>query len=137
MTINEISYQIRGAIFDVYNELGPGLLESVYEHALIIEMKLRGLKVVNQVAFDVIYKGIELGLQQRIDLLVNDLIIIEVKSVETLLPVHHKQLISYLKLLNKPLGILVNFNTDSIPNSIKRIANDKTNPELSGSKNVQ
>lgn len=130
MTLYELSYQVRGAIFDVYNELGPGLLESVYEHALMIELKSRGLKVVDQVEFKVLYKGTDLGLLQRIDLLVNDLIVIELKSVEALLPVHHKQLISYLKLTGRPLGILVNFNTDNIVNSIKRIANDKTNPEL-------
>lgn len=137
MTLNDVTYQIRGAIFDVYNELGPGLLESICEHALILEFILRGLKVENQVAFEVNYKGMELGLQQRIDLLVNDLVIIEVKSVETLLPVHHKQLISYLKLLNIPLGILVNFSTDSITENIKRIANDIHNPELNTYRSLQ
>lgn len=130
MTLYDLSYQIRGAIFDVYNELGPGLLESVYEKSLLIELKKRGLKVESQVAFQVLYKGIELGLQQRLDILVNDLVVLELKSVELLLPVHHKQLISYLKLTHKPLGFLVNFNTDSIMQSIVRIANDKTNPEL-------
>lgn len=130
MTLYELSYQVRGAIFDVYNELGPGLLESVYEKALLIELKKRGLKVENQVAFHVLYKGIDLDLQQRLDVLVNDLVVLELKSVEVLLPVHHKQLISYLKLAQKPLGFLVNFNTESIMKSIVRIANDKTNPEL-------
>lgn len=134
MTLNEISYQIRGAVFDVYNELGPGLLESVYERASMIEMRHRGLRVQNQVAFDVLYKGEDLGIQQRIDLLVNDQVVIELKSVEKLLPVHHKQLISYLKLAQKPLGLLVNFNTNLIAKNIIRIVNDKNNPELSSSK---
>ena len=130
MKLEEITYQIRGAIFDVYNELGPGLLESVYERALMFEMKHRGLNIQNQVAFDVLYKGASLGIQQRIDLLVNDQVVIELKSVEKLLPVHHKQLISYLKLTSKPLGLLVNFNTHVITDNIIRIANDLQNPEL-------
>ena len=130
MKLEEITYQIRGAIFDVYNELGPGLLESVYECALMSEMKYRGLNIQNQVAFDVLYKGASLGIQQRIDLLVNDQVVIELKSVEKLLPVHHKQLISYLKLTSKPLGLLVNFNTHVITDNIIRIANDLQNPEL-------
>jgi GxxExxY protein len=130
MKINDISYHIRGAIYDVYNELGPGLLESVYEHALMLEMRHRGLKVENQVEFDVLYKGTALGIKQRIDLMVDDLVLIELKSVESLLPVHFKQLIGYLKLTNKPLGFLVNFNTDCINDNIKRLANDKSNKEL-------
>ncbi len=130
MTLNEISYQIRGAIFDVYNELGPGMLEAVYESALAIEMKHRGLKVERQIAFEVLYKGSDLGLQQRMDFLVNDQVILELKSVETLLPVHHKQLISYLKLTRKPLGFLINFNTDKIVTNIKRIVNNIENPKL-------
>jgi GxxExxY protein len=102
----------------------------VYERALMFEMKHRGLNLQNQVAFDVLYKGANLGIQQRIDILVNDQVVIEIKSVERLLPVHHKQLISYLKLMDKPLGILVNFNTHVITDSIIRIANDPNHPEL-------
>lgn len=128
MVLEEVSYKIRGSIFDVYNELGPGLLESVYEKALIIEMRCRGLKVQNQVMFEVLYKGSSLGTQQRLDILVNDQVIIEIKSVEALQPVHHKQLISYLKLTGKPLGFLVNFNTDRIRENIKRVVNDKKHP---------
>ncbi len=96
----------------------------------MIELKKRGLKAESKVVFQVLYKGIELGLQQRLDILVNDLVVLELKSVELLLPVHHKQLISYLKLTRKPLGFLVNLNSDSIAKSIVRIANDKTNTEL-------
>ena len=130
MNLNEISYQIRGAVFDVYNELGPGLKENVYEKALIIELLNRGLHTENQVPIEVLYKGFDLDLQYRLDLLVNEQVVIELKSVETLLPVHHKQLITYLKLAKKPLGFLINFNTDSIKDNIIRIANDKNHPDL-------
>jgi len=130
MSLNEISYQIRGAVFDVYNELGPGLMESVYEKALIIELLNRGLQVENQVPIEVRYKGCDLGLQYRVDVLVNKQVIIELKSVEILLPVHYKQLITYLKLAQKPLGFLINFNTNSIKDNIIRVANDKSHPDL-------
>ena len=130
MNLNEISYQIRGAVFDVYNELGPGLMENVYEKALIIELLNRGLQVENQVPIEVLYKGFDLGLQYRVDLLVNEQVIIELKSVEILLPVHYKQLITYLKLAQKPLGFLINFYTNSIKDNIIRIANDKSHPDL-------
>ena len=125
MSLNEISYQIRGAVFDVYNELGPGLMENVYEKALIIELLNRGLQVENQVPIEVLYKGFDLGLQYRLDVLVNKQVIIELKSVEILLPVHYKQLITYLKLAQKPLGFLINFNTNSIKDNIIRVANDR------------
>jgi len=130
MSLNEISYQIRGAIFDVYNELGPGLMENVYEKALIIELLNRGLHIENQVPIEVRYKDSDLGLQYRVDVLVNEQVIIELKSVEILLLVHYKQLITYLKLAQKPLGFLINFNTESIKNNIIKIANDKSHPDL-------
>ena len=130
MSLNEISYQIRGAVFDVYNELGTGLMESAYEKAIIIELLNRGLQVENQVPIEVRYKGCDLGLQYRLDLLVNKQVIIELKSIEILLPVHHKQLITYLKLAQKPLGFLINFNTESIKDNIIRVANDKSHPDL-------
>ena len=130
MSLNEISYQIRGAVFDVYNELGPGLMENVYEKALIIELLNRGLHIENQVPIEVRYKGCDLGLQYRVDLLVSKQVIIELKSVEILLPVHYKQLITYLKLAQKPLGFLINFNTNSIKDNIIRIANDTNHPGL-------
>ena len=130
MSLNEISYQIRGAVFDVYNELGPGLMENVYEKAFIIELLNRGLQVENQVPIEVLYKGFDLGLQYRLDVLVNKQVIIELKSVEILLPVHYKQLITYLKLAQKPLGFLINFNTNSIKDNIIRVANDKSHPDL-------
>lgn len=121
---NEISYQIRGAIFKVYNELGPGLLESVYESALAYELKKNGHDVKTQVALPFYYDGIKFDQGFRLDILVNNLVIIEIKSVEILIDVHYKQLLTYLKLSNKKLGILVNFNTNSISGSIKRVVNN-------------
>ena len=124
MTENEISYKIRGAVFKVYDELGPGLLESVYEAALCYQMEKDGLKVENQVKVDVYYDNHLLPLDYRLDILVEDKVVIELKSVEDIYPVHFKQLLSYLKLANKHLGILVNFNTDNINKSIYREVNN-------------
>lgn len=120
---NDISFKIRGAIFKVYNTLGPGLLESVYEIALVHVLTEMGLDVKRQVDLPVIFEGIKLDGGFRIDLLVNDLVIIEIKSVEDVKSVHHKQLTTYLKLSNLKLGILVNFNTVNILDSIFRKVN--------------
>lgn len=120
MTDNDITYEIRGAIFDVYNELGPGLLESVYEEALAFELQERGLEMVRQMEVPILYKGNELKTPLRLDLLVNDRVIVELKSVEDMRPVFTKQLLTYLKLLDKHIGILVNFNTNNLRDSIKR-----------------
>ena len=123
MTENELTYQIRGAIFDVYNTLGPGLLESVYEEALCFELKERGLKVERQVEVPIQYKGNELKTPLRLDLLIENTIIVELKSVEEMKPVFAKQLLTYLRLLDKHVGLLVNFSTDNIREGIIRIAN--------------
>jgi len=124
MTENEISYEIRGAIFDVYNELGPGLLESVYSSALELDLKERGLVTAKEVVLPVFYKNQKLDIGFRLDLLVENKVIIELKSVEQILNVHHKQLLTYLRLSDLKLGILVNFNTDDISNSIYRKVNN-------------
>jgi GxxExxY protein len=110
MDINDLSYKIRGAIFTVHNELGPGLLESVYEAALAYELSLAGLSVSSQVGVPVHYKNVQLELGFRMDILVENQIVVEIKSIEALHDVHKKQLLTYLKLGNKKLGILVNFN---------------------------
>lgn len=123
MTENEISYLIRGAIFKVYNNLGPGLFESVYESALFYELEKLDLKIQKQVEVIIPYEEITLDPAFRIDILVEDKVIIELKSVEDLAPIHYKQLATYLRLTNKKLGLLVNFNTTNILNDIKRIAN--------------
>ncbi|WP_319499500.1 GxxExxY protein [uncultured Draconibacterium sp.] len=121
---NQISYDIRGAIFEVYNALGPGLLESVYESALVYELREMGYNVNSQVDLPINYKGNKLEKGYRIDILVEDKVIIEIKSVETMKKLYFKQTNSYLKLANKRLGILVNFNTENISNSIQRVANN-------------
>lgn len=120
MTENDISYKIRGAIYKVYNELGPGLLESIYEAALSYQLRKGGLKVETQVPINVYYDGVLLPVEYRLDILVEDKVIIELKSVEELKKLHHKQLLTYLKISGKKLGILVNFNTDDINSSIIR-----------------
>ncbi|MFO7798654.1 MAG: GxxExxY protein [Rhodohalobacter sp.] len=121
---NEISYTIRGAVFKVHTELGPGLLESVYESALAYELREEGLDVLTQLGIPVVYKEIEMNQGFRMDLLVNSKVIVEVKSVDTLLDVHHKQLLTYLKLSNIKLGLLINFNVTTLKNSIIRIVNN-------------
>jgi GxxExxY protein len=123
MTENDISFKIRGAIFKVYNTLGAGLFESVYESALYYELNKMDLKVERQLEITVPYEEIILDVAFKIDLLVEDKVIIELKSVENLAPIHYKQITNYLKLTNKKLGILVNFNTVNILDDIKRIAN--------------
>lgn len=124
MTENEISYQIRGAIFNIYEKLGPGLLESAYETTLIYELKKRGLQVESQVPIPIIYEEIKLESVFRLDLLINKKVVIEIKSVEKLSPLHHKQLLTYLKLTGYKLGILVNFNSDEIFKNIIRKVNN-------------
>ena len=121
MTDNEITYQIRGAVFDVYNALGPGLLESVYEEALVFELEQRGLKVERQKLVPINYKGNVLKTELRLDLLVENQIIIELKSVEEMKPVFYKQTRTYLKLMNKHLGLLVNFGENDMNAGIHRI----------------
>jgi GxxExxY protein len=124
MTENEISYQIRGAIYDVFKTLGPGLLESVYEEALVYELEQRGLSVERQKLVPVVYKGVTLKTDLRLDLLVEDKVIVELKSVTEMKDVFYKQTLTYCKLLNKKLGILVNFNVDDIlDGAITRVAN--------------
>ncbi len=123
MTVNEITYEIRGAIYDVYKELGPGLLESVYEEALCFELEQRGLKVERQLQVPITYKGNVLKTELRLDVLVEDKVIVELKSVEEMKKVFAKQLLTYLRLMNKKIGLLVNFNTDNILTAITRVAN--------------
>ena len=123
MTENEISFKIRACIFKVFNNLGPGLLESAYEAALQYELELEGLYVLTQVPMPMVYQSINMDMGYRIDLLVEHKVVIELKSVETLLDVHHKQVITYLKLSGLKLGLLVNFNTDDISKSIFRKVN--------------
>jgi len=123
MTENEISYKIRGAIFKVYNTLGPGLLESIYVAALAYELQRDGLKVSREVPVPVYYEDIELELGFRLDLLIEKKVIVEVKSVEQVAKVHHKQVLTYLKITDLCLAILVNFNVEDITKGIFRKVN--------------
>jgi GxxExxY protein len=120
---NNISKQILDASIRVHKEMGPGLLESVYEHCLMKELDLRKIKTENQVFLPLNYRGYELNKDFRIDLLVENEIIIEIKAVEVLLPVHEAQIISYLKLADKQLGFLINFNVPLLKNGFKRFVN--------------
>ena len=123
MTVNDITYEIRGAIYDVYKSLGLGLLESVYEEALVFELEQRDLRVERQLPVPIFYKGNLLKTELRLDLLVEDEVIVELKSVEEMKKVFAKQLLTYLRLMDKRVGILVNFNTDDILTAMKRIVN--------------
>jgi GxxExxY protein len=125
MTDNEITYQIRGAIYDVYKNLGPGLLESVYEEAMVYELQKRSLKVERQVEVPIHYDGHLLKTALRIDLLVEGRVVVELKSVKEMQDVFWKQTRTYLRLMGLKVGILVNFNTDNIlEDSIHRVANN-------------
>jgi len=126
LNIEELTYKIRGCIFEVFREMGPGLLESVYEAALIFELNTQNLNVQSQIPVPVIYKSIPLELGFRVDLLVENEVIIEVKSVELLHDLHKKQLLNYLKLTGKKVGFLVNFNASKLidKESIIRIVNN-------------
>ena len=110
MITDKLIYEAIGACFEVYNALGPGLLENVYEKALMQELKLRGLHVASQIPVDIMYKGVSVGTDLRLDIIVEDTLIIELKAVETLSPVHFKQVRTYMRLLDKPAGLLVNFD---------------------------
>lgn len=124
MDENEISYLVRKCIFNVYNKLGPGLLESVYQKILIYELEENGLEVKSELILPIIYDEKVFDVNFRIDILVENKVILELKSVKELEPVHYKQLNTYLKLSGKKLGLLVNFNATNILNGIKRVGNN-------------
>jgi len=108
--VNQVAYKIVGCAIEVHKELGPGLLESIYEFSLAEELKFQGLHVNTQVAVPIFYKGKEAPAALKIDLLVEDLVVVELKSVEILLPIFKAQLLTYLKLMQRPKGLLINFN---------------------------
>jgi len=123
MTENEIATKIVNTCYEIHTVLGPGLFETVYEEILYFELQQQGLSVERQVQIPIFWKGIQLGEAFKADLIVNGKIIVELKSVESLASVHFKQLITYLKLAELKLGLLVNFNSDLIKNGIKRVVN--------------
>ena len=124
MDENELSHSIIGAAIEVHRVLGPGLLESVYEAALSNEPRERGFIVHQQQELPVIYKGRELPGGFRMDLLVNELVVVEIKSVEKLMPIHEAQVLTYLKLSGKKLGLVLNFNSTAISASVRRVVNN-------------
>jgi GxxExxY protein len=124
MTENEISSKIIGAAIEVHKQLGPGLLESTYEVCLYYELKQLNFDVKQQLALPVYYKEVKLDAGYRIDLLVEDKVIIEIKSVDTLADIHTSQLLTYLKLKDLKLGLLINFNSVRVIDGVKRIVNN-------------
>ena len=123
MTENEIAQQIVDAAFKIHKTLGPGLLESAYQAILIYELQKRGLKLEAEKQVPVIYESIQLDIGFRADLIVEDKVIVELKSIEQIAPVHKKQLLTYLRLSDKRLGLLINFGAPLIKDGITRIAN--------------
>lgn len=123
MHLNDFSGQIIDSAVKVHSKLGPGLLESVYETVLAFELKQRGYRVERQVPVSILYERIRFDEGFRIDLLIEDKVIVELKSVETIIRLHKKQLLTYLRLLSKQLGLLLNFNVDLMKDGITRIVN--------------
>lgn len=121
---NEISGIIIDCAFKIHKTLGPGLLESVYQTALAYELRKRGLKVTIEQAIPVIYEDVKLEVGFRADLIVENKIVVEVKSIEAIVPVHAKILLTYLRLTNKKLGLLINFNVNLIKDGIKRVVDN-------------
>ncbi|PZV86397.1 GxxExxY protein [Algoriphagus aquaeductus] len=124
MSENEVSSQIIGAAIEVHKPLGPGLLESSYEACLLFELRQRGLNVKSQVALPISYKGFQLEAGYRIDILVEERVIIEIKTVEEFADIHIAQILTYLKLTNLKLGLLINFNSVKLVNGLKRVVNN-------------
>ena len=123
MDENQLSYLVIGAAINTHKNVGPGLLESAYEHALAYECRNLGLDVRQQVPVPFVYQGVKLDIGYKVDLLINNKIILEIKSVEGLQPVHYAQLLTYLRLADLKLGLLINFNCFQLKSNIHRIVN--------------
>ncbi len=124
MDENSIAKLVVDAAIEVHRNLGPGLLESVYQRCMLHELTLSGLRVERETMLKGHYKGLELDINYRMDMVLEGKVVLELKAVEILLPVHHAQLLSYLKLSNKKLGLLVNFNEVLVKDGIKRVVNN-------------
>ena len=122
-TYNSITSKILAAAIEVHRTIGPGLLESIYLQCLLFELAARGLRVVTQRVIPIVYKGTPLGANYRIDLIVEDLVVVEVKSVASILPVHQAQVLTYMKLTGSPVGLLINFNAAKLMDGVKRLIN--------------
>ena len=128
----ELTKKIIGAAIEVHRALGPGLMESVYEECLCHELHLRGLKFQRQLSIPVTYKGVKLDCGYQLDLLVEDTVILELKCAERIMPVHEAQLLTYMKLLNKPVGFVINFNVPVLKQGIVRRVLDSASSRLRG-----
>lgn len=122
--VTQLSYDIVGMAIKVHKALGPGLLESVYEKCLKHELVKNGYFVTQQLLVPVKYDNIEIEAELRLDLLVNDTVVVEIKAVENVLPVHEAQLLTYMKLLEKPQGLLINFHVENISRTVKPFVNE-------------
>jgi GxxExxY protein len=122
--VNQITHGIIGAAMQVHSTLGPGLLESAYEACLAFELVARGLRVEQQKALPVVYRDVRLDCGYRMDLVVEEMVVVELKTVEALLPIHQAQLLSYLKLSGCPAGLLINFHVTSLKSGIRRIVDE-------------
>ncbi len=122
--VTQLSYDIVGSAIRVHKELGPGLLESIYEKCLEYELVSKGFSVVRQLKIPVTYRDKQMDIDLRLDLLVNDTIVVELKAIENILPVHEAQILTYMKLLKKPQGLLINFYTSNISKTLKPFVNE-------------
>lgn len=121
--VEELASSVVAAAFEVHSELGPGLLESAYESCLVMELEARGLRVTRQTGVPLSYKGKSVDVGFRADIIVEDKLLIELKAVDALLPIHRAQVITYLKVLRLPVGLLINFNVPLIKDGIRRVLN--------------
>jgi GxxExxY protein len=122
--VTQLSYEITGYAIKVHKELGTGLLESIYETCLKYELQKNGYEVIQQMNVPVIYDTLRMNTELRLDLLVNDCVVVELKAIENILPIHEAQIITYMKLLKKPQGLLINFFTNNIAKSMKPFVNE-------------
>jgi len=122
--LNKVTEAIISVAVDVHRALGPGLLESAYEACMVYDLAKAGLKVEQQKPLPIVYRGIKLECAYRLDLMIDNEVIVEIKSVEKLLPIHQAQLLSYLKLSERKVGLLINFNVKMLKNGIKRVVNN-------------
>lgn len=125
-----VTEAVIGAAIEVHRQLGPGLLESAYEACLFRELTERGLNVARQVSLPVLYKGTQVDCGYRLDLLVEDEVVVELKAVESLLPIHNAQVITYLKLSGYPIGLLINFNVTMLRNGLRRLVYNHKRPPM-------
>jgi GxxExxY protein len=121
MNVNDISGQVIGAAIEVHKTIGPGLLESIYEDCLSVELERRRIPFERQKGIDIEYKGVKLNSQYRLDLVVNNMVVVELKTVDELAPIHDAQLLTYLKLTGLKVGLLINFNVPVLKDGIKRL----------------